>query len=168
MRTWTLLETFWIRLRDVVGDAGVQANLDLAASLADRLRVVGLEQLGRQLAAGGLLAQHLQCSPGSVLARRLNDDEVLAKVIEGRSVLEVEAGPHLPASLVERVGQLGGVELGDHVEGVLGHCYCVLRMARSPITTATTASAIAASEEMARRAPMPAVASSSGSGGGLS
>ena len=45
--------------RDVVGDARVELDLDLAATLADALRVAGLEQLRRQLAAGGLLAQNL-------------------------------------------------------------------------------------------------------------
>ncbi len=45
--------------RDVVGDAGVELDLDLAATLADALRIAGFEQLRRQLAAGGLLAQNL-------------------------------------------------------------------------------------------------------------
>src|SRR5437763_9538431 len=45
--------------RDVVGDARVELDLDLAATLADALRIAGFEQLRRQLAAGGLLAQNL-------------------------------------------------------------------------------------------------------------
>src|SRR5207249_7894020 len=55
--------------RQVVVDARVQLDLDLAAALAHRLRVAGLEQLGRELAPGGLLAQHLKRGPRPVLGR---------------------------------------------------------------------------------------------------
>src|SRR5947209_5662362 len=45
---------------DLIRDAGVQRDLDLAAALADRLRVAGLEQLRRQRAACRLLAEDLE------------------------------------------------------------------------------------------------------------
>src|SRR5690349_6782420 len=39
---------------EVVVDTGVQVDLDLAAALADRLGIAGLEELGRQLPPGRL------------------------------------------------------------------------------------------------------------------
>src|SRR6202040_2262702 len=41
--------------RDVVGDPRIQLNLDLAATLSDRFRIAGLEELGRELPACALL-----------------------------------------------------------------------------------------------------------------
>src|SRR5216683_1699898 len=154
--------------RDVVGDAGVEPDLDLAAALANRLRVVGLEKLGRELAARRLLAQDLERGPGAILAGRLDHDQVVALVVNRGGVLEVESSADLTACLVESVGELGRIELGDHVEGVLRHYWCELKIAFRPTTTAAMASAIPATEEIASSAPMPAVPSSSDSSGGLS
>jgi hypothetical protein len=43
-------------------------------------------------------------------------------VVRGLRVLEVIAGADLATGLVQGVGQLGGVELRDDVEGELSHC----------------------------------------------
>ncbi len=84
------------------------------------------------------------------------------------AVLEVESSADLAARLVQSVGELGRVELGDDVEGVFRHYWCELKIAFRPTTTAAIASAIPATEEIASSAPMPAVPSSSDSSGGLS
>src|SRR2546430_1710322 len=107
--------------RELVVDARVKADVDLAATLADRLRIARLEELRRKLPARRFLAQHLECSLGAVFARRLDLDHVALMVVARRGVFEVEAGRDLPAGLIDSVRQLRGVELGNDVEGVLSH-----------------------------------------------
>src|ERR1700674_392632 len=69
-----VLDLFSQIARDVVGDARVQKDLDLAAPLAHRLRLSGLQQLWGKLAASRLLAENLQRGLGALLARRLDQD----------------------------------------------------------------------------------------------
>src|SRR5438477_6665178 len=108
--------------RDVIRDPCVEPDLDLPASFAHRLRVAGLEELRRQLPPGALLTQHLEGRLRTVFARRLDDDEIVAALLVRRlRVLEIEARADLAARLVQRVGELGSVELRDDVEGVLSH-----------------------------------------------
>src|SRR2546428_8830993 len=76
--------------RELVVDARVEADVDLAATLAHRFRIARLEELRRKLPARGLLTQHLECSPGAVLARRLDLDQICLMVIARGGVFEVE------------------------------------------------------------------------------
>src|ERR1035437_6774270 len=92
---------------DVVGDARIQLDLDLAATLAHRLRLPGLEQLWRQLAASRLLTEDLERGLGALLARRVDQDLLVGLVVNRGRVFEVVARADLPACLVQGVGQLG-------------------------------------------------------------
>src|SRR5579859_2433248 len=108
-------------LRQLVSDPRVEHHLELSAALPNGLRLARLEELWRKLAAGALLAQHLERSLGPVLAGRLDDNLRVLVVENGLRVLEVVAGGDLSARLVESVGQFGCFELGNDVEGELGH-----------------------------------------------
>src|SRR5258708_37814275 len=111
--------------RDVIRDAGVEPDLDLAAAFANTPGVARLEQLWRKLAACSLLAKHLEGGLGSVLAGGLDENGLAGVVVDRRRVFEVEAGADFAAGLVEGIGQLGGVELRDDVEGELRHSSAV-------------------------------------------
>src|SRR5205807_932707 len=100
---------------------GVQLHLDLPPSLADGPGLRGLEQLRRQAAPGRLLYQHLDGGPSAILRGGLDEDEVALALDRGVRALEVEAGRDLSAGLVEGVGQLRPLELGDDVERELRH-----------------------------------------------
>src|SRR5207237_285765 len=123
--------------------------------------------LGRQAAARRLLDQHLVHGPGAVLGRGLDDDRLVPVLDRRVGALEVEAGCNLPSRLVDRVGQLGGIELGDHVEGVfLRHDpapYDEWRMLSTPATHAATASAITSAALPPSRSAMPSWEPSTGS-----
>src|SRR5437879_7135896 len=111
--------------RELVVDARIESDVDLAATLADSLWIARLEELRRKLPARGLLAQHLESGPGPVLARRLDLDHLALMVVARRGVFEVEAGRDFPPGLIDCVRQLCGIELGNDVEGVLSHrCAC--------------------------------------------
>src|SRR5262249_37178310 len=66
-----------------------------------------------------LLQQYLKDCAGAVFGRSLDHDRAVVAFDPGIGALEVETRPHFPAGLVEGVGQLMRVVLGDDVEGEL-------------------------------------------------
>ncbi len=106
---------------DLIRDARIEMNLDLAPALADGLGIVRLEKLGRKLASGSFLSQDLQSRLGALLTCGVDQYQLVLAVERSLCVLEVVTRAHLSASLVERVGQLSRVELRGDVERELSH-----------------------------------------------
>src|SRR5690348_11839304 len=114
MRTCSLLETFWMRLRRSRAMSSVMPALSCTSIWPRPLPTV--------FGSPALKSLRDSCRrAGAVFARRLDDDQLTAQVVDGGGVLEIETRRDLAPGLVQRVGELGAVVFGDDVERVLRH-----------------------------------------------
>ena len=99
MRTWILGRRspgpLLKVLGELVGDAGVELDLDLAAAPADGFGLARLEELGRKLAARGLLHQHLV---GGRARSSLEDSTVTSPLFSSKVVAVSLKSKRVPVS----------------------------------------------------------------------
>jgi hypothetical protein len=121
-----LLEGVAYRLAELLGqllaEALAQLHLLLHLVAAHRFGRLEIEDLEREVALGGLLAQHVDHRLQGHVAGGHDRQGPLLEIDRGAGILEVVALAHLAAHLVDGVHQLLAIEVGDHVEAEgVGH-----------------------------------------------
>src|SRR6266508_901479 len=110
----------------VLWDALHQGALDAVGAAAGGLGVIRVQRLERHRAAHQLLLEDVQGGERPLVGLGDDHHRLARPVDRGPGVLEVEALGQLFLGLVQRVVDLLPVDMGDHVEGGIGHVAAVL------------------------------------------
>jgi len=109
----------------ILGDALLQLAGDLV-HLAGGARFTSIEDLQAHPALDEFVLEHLEGRTNAIIGFGLEFDRHLALVLDlGTGALEVESLRELLGSLVDRVVDLGAIELGNNVKTVVGHGHIV-------------------------------------------